>query len=406
MITYAIFKKKPHLFKNLIGVSVSKFDKIKQDAAPIWAECERDRLSRPDRQRAIGAGRNYALDLQEQLLMTLMWLHLSLNTEALGFFFDVDKSTASRNTRRVLAVLTQLGKDTLDWPELRTRGQSKNIEQALRAYPDLQTILAEARQGGQFPDEPAQQKPQDTGPLAGRATQLAIPPEFVAQTPPFQNLSPLELDAVSQAAHLRRIERQAFFYHQGDLATNFYILVEGQIRLTEVTLEGQQLLVRFVSPGEAFGIIAALENRVYPLAAQALDDCLALTWDSPTLERLMERFPRIAINGLRLVSQRWHELEERYRELATERVERRIAQTLLRLVRQIGRRVERGILIDLPLTRQDLAEMTSTTLYTVSRILSRWEQEQLVETGREGVVIRYPHGLARIAEDLPPAEPR
>jgi CRP-like cAMP-binding protein len=85
----------------------------------------------------------------------------------------------------------------------------------------------------------------------------------------------------------------------------------------------------------------------------------------------MERFPWIVINGLRLVSQRWHELEERYLELATERVERRIAQALLRLVRQFGRKVEEGILIDLPLTRQDLAEMTGTILYTVSQILSR-----------------------------------
>ena len=81
-------------------------------------------------------------------------------------------------------------------------------------------------------------------------------------------------------------------------------------------------------------------------------------------------------------------------------------QALLRLVRQVGRKVEGGILIDLPLTRQDLAEMTGTTLYTVSRILSRWEQENLVETGRERVLICYPHGLTRIAEDLPPEDPR
>ncbi len=230
------------------------------------------------------------------------------------------------------------------------------------------------------------------------------PSQFIAQTPPFQGLAPPELHAVSQAAHLRHVERHTFFFHQGDPATTFYILVEGQVRLTEVTPEGHQVLVRFISPGEAIGIIAVLENTVYPLAAQAVEDCLSLAWDSTTLERLMERFPRIAINGLRLVSQRWHELEERYLELATERVERRVAQALLRLVRQVGRKVEGGILIDLQLTRQDLAEMTGTTLYTVSRILSRWERENLVETGRERVLIRYPHGLTRIAEDLPPED--
>jgi CRP-like cAMP-binding protein len=229
--------------------------------------------------------------------------------------------------------------------------------------------------------------------------------QLIAQTPPFQGLSPSELQVASQAAHLRQVERHAFFFHQGDPATSFYILVKGQVRLTQVTLEGQQVLVRFISPGETIGIIAALENTVYPLSAQAVEECQALAWDSATLEQLMERYPRIAINGLRLVSQRWHELEERYLELATERVERRVAQTLLRLVRQVGRKVEGGILIDLPLTRQDLAEMTGTTLYTVSRILSRWEQENLVETGRERVLICYPHGLTRIAEDLSPEDP-
>jgi CRP-like cAMP-binding protein len=229
--------------------------------------------------------------------------------------------------------------------------------------------------------------------------------QLIGQIPPFQRLQLAELQVVRQSAWLRRVEREAYFYHQGDPASAFYILVEGQVKLTEVTSDGQQILVRFVGPGEAMGIIAALSKAVYPLSAQAVDDCLALAWDGEILEQLMERYPRMAIDGLRLVSQRWSELEERFRELATERVERRIAQTLLRLIRQTGRKVEAGILIDLPLSRQDLAEMTGTTLYTVSRILSQWEQQGLVELGRERVLIRYPHGLTCIAEDLPPDTP-
>jgi CRP-like cAMP-binding protein len=242
--------------------------------------------------------------------------------------------------------------------------------------------------------------------LFNQAKQPITPIQLMAQTPPFQGLSLPELQAVGQAAHLHQVERHAFFFHQGDPATSFYILVEGQVRLTQVTSEGHQVLVRFISPGETIGIIATLENAIYPLSAQAVEKCKALVWDSATLEQLMERYPKIAINGLRLVSQRWHELEERYLELATERVEQRVAQALLRLARQVGRKVEEGILLNLPLTRQDLAEMTGTTLYTVSRILSRWEQEHLVKTGRERVLLQYPHGLTRIAEDLPPEESR
>jgi CRP-like cAMP-binding protein len=149
------------------------------------------------------------------------------------------------------------------------------------------------------------------------------------------------------------------------------------------------------------GIVAALGTMVYPASAEALDECRALTWEGATIAALMERYPRLALNGMRLLAQRVREFQDRLRELATERVERRVARMLLRLARQSGHKVAGGILIDLPLSRQNLAEMTGTTLYTVSRILSQWEARGLVETGRERVVIHDPHGLVVIADDLP-----
>jgi CRP-like cAMP-binding protein len=170
--------------------------------------------------------------------------------------------------------------------------------------------------------------------------------------------------------------------------------------LTQVTPEGDQVILHLVHPGEMFGGIAVLGDATYPVSAQALEDCQALAWDGEGMAGLMERTPRLALNALRLLAGRVQELQDRVRELATERVERRVARTLLRLARQAGRKVENGVWIDLPLSRQDLAEMTGTTLFTVSRVLSRWEQQGLVEAGRERVLIRFPHGLVRIAEDL------
>jgi CRP-like cAMP-binding protein len=98
------------------------------------------------------------------------------------------------------------------------------------------------------------------------------------------------------------------------------------------------------------------------------------------------------------------DFQDRVRELSTERVERRIARALIRLVRQAGKKVQEGVLIDLPLSRQDLAEMSGTTLFTVSRTLSQWESKGLIQSGRERVVVRNPHGLVSIAEDLPPGQ--
>jgi CRP/FNR family transcriptional regulator, nitrogen oxide reductase regulator len=202
---------------------------------------------------------------------------------------------------------------------------------------------------------------------------------------------------------VRAVPAGSCFFLQSDLATLFYVLIEGRVRLTQVTAEGQQVILRFITPGEGMGIVAALGAMDYPASAEALGACQALMWEGRMVAALMERYPRLALNGMRLLAQRVREFQDRLRELATERVERRVARMLLRLARQSGHKVAGGILIDLPLSRQTLAEMTGTTLYTVSRILSQWEAQGLVESGRERVVIRHPHGLVVIADDLPEA---
>jgi CRP-like cAMP-binding protein len=119
------------------------------------------------------------------------------------------------------------------------------------------------------------------------------------------------------------------------------------------------------------------------------------------MRALLESENQIALNALRFVSGRLYDLQRRHRQLMTERVERRVARTLLRLVHDAGRRVDSGVEIDFRLSRQDIAEMTGTTLYTVSRLLSAWEGRGLGRSGRQHIVLTKPHALVAIAEDLP-----
>jgi CRP-like cAMP-binding protein len=233
---------------------------------------------------------------------------------------------------------------------------------------------------------------------------VPVTAELLERIELFQGLDSDALAAVVQTAHIHSVPSGSCFFFQGDPATRFYVLIEGRVRLTQVTAEGQQVILRFITPGEGMGIVAALGAMLYPASAEALDACRALTWEGVAVAALMEQYPRLALNGMRLLAQRVREFQDRLRELATERVERRVARMLLRLARQSGHKVAAGILIDLPLSRQNLAEMTGTTLYTVSRILSQWEAQGLVETGRERVVIRRPHGLVVIADDLADAD--
>lgn len=227
------------------------------------------------------------------------------------------------------------------------------------------------------------------------------PQHILDQSPLFKGLDTAVLEAALTIARQRHVPQGSYFFYQDEPATAFYILLEGRARLSQLTLEGQQVIVRILGPSEAMGIVVALSNTTYPLSADAITDCLALSWDSEATFQLMQQHPQLALNGMRIIANQFVELQNRYRELATERVERRVARTLLRLVRQVGKRVPEGVLVDMPLSRQDLAEMSGTTLYTVSRILSNWEQSGLVSTGRERVILCKSHELVIIAEDLP-----
>lgn len=216
----------------------------------------------------------------------------------------------------------------------------------------------------------------------------------------FCDLTESERKVVLQAGSSVQINSKDFFYHQGTDAARIYLLLNGRVKLIKVTVDGHQVLARFLNPGKCFGLVSVQECTEYPFSAQAVGACSALVWDYVTFHNLLLRFPGIALNALLMMMEQCREWQRRYEEIVTKCVEQRIAQAIVRLARQVGRRIKEGVLIDLPLSRQDLGEMTGTTLYTVSRILSRWEHEGLVKLGRERVVIRQQHELVTIAGDL------
>jgi CRP-like cAMP-binding protein len=217
----------------------------------------------------------------------------------------------------------------------------------------------------------------------------------------FRGIQGTEFDAIIKAAKIRKLDDNGFFFMEEEPAERAYVLLEGKVKLIQVTADGQQVILGYLVPGRVFGIIAILEEINYPVSAQAVGKCRALWWDQATLNVLMEKTPRLALNAMRIMVGQIREFQNTVKDLSTKRVEQRIARAILRLARQSGRKTEAGIRIELPLSRQDLAEMTGTTLYTVSRILTEWESRALIKSKRQEILICYPHGLVEIAEDLP-----
>lgn len=223
---------------------------------------------------------------------------------------------------------------------------------------------------------------------------------LLSNTALFVDLDPDQIKSILSSARRCHIDRHTFIFHQGEPATSFHILLEGNVRLTQITPEGRQVIVHFFGPGDAMAFIAILVDEVYPDSAEATSDSKLLSWDRTTTFQLMEQYPRLAVNGLQMVAKRFWELQHRYRELATERVERRVAHAILRLVEQGSGHNGDQLPQKLALSRQDLAEMAGTTQYTVSRICSNWEQQGIMSTGREQFTVLDVVALTAIADDF------
>lgn len=216
----------------------------------------------------------------------------------------------------------------------------------------------------------------------------------------FADLDDTALTTIAQHAYPYRISSGYYLFHQGEPATTFYVLTQGRARVLQSSPEGQQVILGLIGAHREAGIVAAIEQAEYPLSLQAVEECHALAWDSAPLRDLLAQYPILALRAMRMVTGRFVQLQNLYRELATERVERRVARALLRLVAQAGEHTADGIRITIALSRQDIGEMTGTTLYTVSRIVSGWEKQGIVTAGRERVLVRDLARLTAIADDL------
>ncbi len=230
---------------------------------------------------------------------------------------------------------------------------------------------------------------------------MSITTKEIKQVVVFQSATENELQLILKNSIIRSIEENEFFFIQGETAQYLYILTSGQIKLMQSSPNGQQVNLRTIHPWQMFGALGAVRKEAtYPATAQALEDSSALAIDSRFLRKMLETSPHISLDMMTLMTSYIQEMQARYRELATERVEQRVANALIRLAGQSSIRSEQDAGIVLSFSRQDVAEMTGTTLYTVSRLLSEWERQQIIETAREKIKIIKPHDLVRIADNL------
>lgn len=224
-----------------------------------------------------------------------------------------------------------------------------------------------------------------------------LDPTLVADLPPFMGVERDELADIVSRATAMRYQKDAEIFQEEEDAHSFYLLLDGYVRVVKITPHGDQVIARYIASGELFGIAKAIGRTTYPANAVAAADCVVLAWPTSAWDSIVTAHPKFATNTYAVIGDRLLETQDKIVEMATERVEQRVANTVLKLAAQTGRKTEDGILIDFPISRQDISEMTGTTLHTVSRLLSGWETQGWIVSGRQKITLVEGHKLMLVA---------
>src|SRR6185436_19645423 len=133
---------------------------------------------------------------------------------------------------------------------------------------------------------------------------MAIDRSLVASFPLFAGLDGAELDAILSEARSARYAKNSAVFEQGEEAQSFFVLLHGHVRASKTTPAGQQVVVRYVTPGEVFGVAMAIGLSKYPATATAVDDSVVLAWPSASWPRLVAQYPSLARSTLQTVGSR------------------------------------------------------------------------------------------------------
>lgn len=212
----------------------------------------------------------------------------------------------------------------------------------------------------------------------------------------FSGLTEKELLEIASCAKARSFAQDELLFMQGQFAQNLVMIHSGSVKLSQTSENGSEVILWMTGSNQPVGVPSENSLCSHTCSARAMEKCKASVWEYKKLQDLMLEYPQIRKNISSILAHRLDELQERFREVATENVARRLALALLRLVKQVGKPAYSGT--EVVLSRVELAQMVGTTLFTISRMLSKWGDEGFVEPRRGSVVVLDAKRLAQVSE--------
>jgi CRP-like cAMP-binding protein len=222
---------------------------------------------------------------------------------------------------------------------------------------------------------------------------------LLSQVPLLAGLPAPQLAALAAQVRVDQYERDVIIFRQGDPCDRVWLLRTGEVKIVHQEVDGREVILEMVSAGEVFGGTVLFMDE-HPATARAMVPAEVVSFSREAYGRLLSLHPPIAQKLIRMLGGRLHSMMG-LQILAGERVERRMAHILLKLADRAGRPEPDGVLITLPLSRQDLADMAGTTLETAIRTISRFRAQGWVVTRRGGYLVIT--GLEQLRQQAEPA---
>jgi CRP/FNR family transcriptional regulator len=211
--------------------------------------------------------------------------------------------------------------------------------------------------------------------------------QVLQSSPIFRRLSAEDRTRLAPHARIRDYGRGDQIFAEGSPSDRFYVIASGRVKVFKMTPAGKDVILEIFGVGDPLGAVAVYEGWPFPASAVALEDTTCITLERSAFFSLLEHHPSL-VRGLLLgLTYRLIELTNRLAELTGGRVEPRFARLFLKLAGEVGTPARGGTFIAMPLSRQELADLTGTTIETAIRIMSRWGKQGIVLTEKDGFIL-------------------
>ena len=222
--------------------------------------------------------------------------------------------------------------------------------------------------------------------------------DIIQALPVFAGLSERDWDKIADLFSERQYQKDDYIFLEGEEPEALYVIRSGKVKVLRHSTDGKDVVLRVCGSGQMLGTVATFDGGGYPGTAQVIEDCAVLVVARNDCLTLVQRYPVFALAVIADLGSRLRSSAEQIRSLAVERVEQRIARVLLKLAETAGSDTPEGRVIEMPLTRQDVADMTGTTVETAIRVMSKFRRGNLIRTRRGKVVLVEVEELQEIAE--------